>query len=349
MHLINIKEKEIQLNHFDLTVILPIRITQHRLNLINQIKNIFLDSKIPKNVNFLIVDDGSEDVYAAKIKSLCNKHAISYLYLNTLKKPFSLARARNAGANAANTTFIMFQDLDMMPYNGFYKDLLIEIDAQELVNKLNSFIMISTIYLTKEGSEVFHPSRRQFYIDKMLVNDTKYIQKFSSGTSLILLHKKHFLSIGGYDEKFFNWGHEDIDLNCRLILQDNLCKLPKEFSRDERNFNNIFEYTGWKSIYRLYGDRTFLKGIVLFHSWHETDQNTAYYSNKKINKKYFHQKLLQYEKSYVPNTTYQLTKDSILFDRYKYSISYTNRLKCRFILCTLYRNIKKYLTTKRRK
>ena len=167
--------------------------------------------------------------------------------------------------------------------------------------------------------------------------DFNLIDKFSSATSLILLNRQHFKSIGAYDEMFSKWGHEDIDLNCRLILADNLFSLPKHFSRDERNFNNIFEYRGWKSIYRLYGDRTFLKGIVLFHSWHETDQKNEYYSNKNKNKKRFHSNLKKYLREYIPRDTYQINKKSILFDRYQHSISFKNRMKPR-----LYYEIKRF-------
>lgn len=324
-----------------LTIILPIRITEDSINLLDKISNYKLDIDIPSIIDFIIVDDGSEEKYSILIQSICSNLSIKYIYLNTTKLPFSLARIRNNGAKEALTPYIMFQDLDMLPYKGFYNDLINEINIQNLKTNRKKFIMISCIYLTEEASATFDPNSKQFYLDKLLIRDKKYIDKFSSGTSLILLNKDYFFEIGGYDEKFFRWGHEDIDLNCRLILKDNLYKLPQNFLKDEKNFSNIFQYEGWKSIYRLYGDRTFYKGIVLFHDWHETTNKNDYYSNKKKNKELFHKKLLEYFINYKEFKNYELHEDSILLDRYKYSNSPQNRLKCKSFFFTIYNKIKK--------
>jgi len=327
----------------DLTVILPIRVTKERIETIEHIQNIKLDNNIPSNVSFLIVDDGSEEIYSKDIKNKSQEVNAKYLYLNSSSKPFSLARARNQGAKSAKSKFIMFQDIDILPYNGFYRDIIQEIKVQEIEKRVNSFLIIGVIYLSKYASINYNSFSKQYLLDKAIIGDKKYVERYSTATSITLLHKEHFDSIGGYDEKFEKWGHEDIDLNCRLILQDNLAKLPKEFILDEKNFNNIFEYKGWKSIYRLYGDRVFFKGIVLFHYWHSTKQNSNYYANKEKNKKYFHTKLQKYIENYIEKRSYKLTKESILFDRYKYSLSPSNRLKCKSILYSIYYKIRKIM------
>lgn len=325
----------------DLTVILPIRVTENRIDTIAQISNIFLDDKLPKDILFLVVDDGSEERYSKEILFRCQELGIGYLYSDTSSQPFSLSRARNRGAQKAQSQFIMFQDIDMLPYSGFYNDIVEEIQVQGIEQRINAFMMIGVIYLTKYGTQYYSASSKQHLLDRLMVNNSEYIERYSTATSIILLHKEHFDAIGGYDENFEKWGHEDIDLNCRLILEDNLCILPDDFIKDEKNFNNIFEYRGWKSIYRLYGDRTFFKGIVLFHAWHPTHQDSDYYSNKIKNKKYFHDKLEKYIERYKDKLMYQIDKKSILFDRYQYSISPSNRLKCQSIVYTLYHKIRK--------
>jgi len=327
-----------------LSIILPLRVTKEREEILNQLSYIYLDSKMPDVIEFIVVDDGSIQKYAFEIELKCKELEISYIYLNTQEKDFSLARARNNGAKNASSNLIMFQDIDMMPYDNYYNDLLNEINIQNILNNKKSFLMISSIYLTQEATNHYKAFNKQFLIDKMIINDSKYIEKFSTGTSLILLNKEHFFNIGAYDENFVNWGHEDIDLNCRLILEDNFVKLPLDFLKDEKNFNNIYQYSGWKSIYRLYGDRTFLKGIVLFHAYHKTESDTDYYLNKKNNKSYFHQKIKIKIIEYKAKNNYIITTESILFDRYKFSLSKENRLKCNSYFHLLLKKIKLKLT-----
>jgi len=324
-----------------LTIILPIRVTEDRINLIEQLDYINLD-KNNKNIEFIVVDDGSSLFYREKIEKKCNILNIKYIFVNTENRDFSIARARNRGAESSSTPFIMFQDIDMMPYKGFYKELINEIKIQNLFNKPTHFIMIGTIYLTQKGTKEYKPHLKNLFIDRLLLNDKEYIDRYSTATSLIIINKDFFLSLNGYDEKFEKWGHEDIDFNCRIILKNNLVKLPEEFILDEKNFNNIFEYKGWKSIYRLYGDRTFIKGIVLFHSWHPISIDNDYYANRTKNKNYFHTKLKGYLKEYKQKSGYVLSKESILFDRYKYALSPNNRLKCKSFFYAIYYKLKKF-------
>ena len=331
-----------------LSIILPIRMTESRTELLSQIDNISLDEMIPPEIEFIIVDDGSPSPYASQIQEKCHTLNLRYLRLMSQAEPFSLARTRNAGAAIAEGEFIMFQDLDILPYHGFYRDLLIEIEAQELAKSISSFLMIGVIYLTREGTESYQPDKKHYYIDKMLQHDEAYIQKHSSGTSHILLHKKHFETLGGYDEYFSKWGHEDIEFNARLILQDNLYSLPSNFLKDERNFSNIYQYEGWKSLYRLYGDRTLYKGIVLFHAWHSNDKESSYYDNKLKNKHYFHRKLEAHLQAYQKKQGYQLSSKSPLLDRYQYARSPENRLQCKSLLQTIYFTLKKKFRTSKK-
>ncbi|MGN5477232.1 hypothetical protein ACTMU2_11060 [Cupriavidus basilensis] len=49
----------------------------------------------------------------------------------------------------------MFQDADLMPYPGFYADILRECAVSGLDASADNFLMIGVIYLTRRATEQF--------------------------------------------------------------------------------------------------------------------------------------------------------------------------------------------------
>ncbi|MGN5477231.1 hypothetical protein ACTMU2_11055 [Cupriavidus basilensis] len=110
-----------------------------------------------------------------------------------------------------------------------------------------------------------------------MVDDKTAIEKFSTGTSVTVWRRDYFLASGGNDAEFNGWGYEDLEYATRAIRRRKLFPLPSEFALDYRNFQSVVEYKGWKSVYRLFGDLTFQKGIVMFHAWHPVEQDSRYW------------------------------------------------------------------------
>ena len=193
--------------------------------------------------------------------------------------------------------YILPQDIDLMPYPGFYQDLMNEIIVQDLEGNTDNFIMIGVVYLDKDATSEFmglNPElRRQYYLNQLLM-DSSSIEKFSTGTSLTVYNRSYFLIRGGNDEDFNGWGFDDIEFNCRCIRKLKRFPLPDQFGLDYKNFKTITEYKGWKSIYRLFGDMTFNKGIVMFHAWHPVDNKSSYTKEKNNNKIMFEKKLKRF-------------------------------------------------------
>jgi len=56
-------------------------------------------------------------------------------------------------------------------------------------------------------------------IDLVWEKDDQFIRKRGNGKGgRVALKRKHFYAVGGYDEKFcLGWGHEDMDMNSRLL------------------------------------------------------------------------------------------------------------------------------------
>ncbi len=278
-----------------LTVIIPIRATKSR-DISKRLKYSISDKQLNKEkVEFLVVDDGSSEQEHLNHKKICDELNIKYIYIQSQDSNICMSRARNIGAIHSISKYIMFMDVDLYPYNGFYNDVLNEIKISNLDNYANDFLMFGAIYLTKElGNNLFFNTdedlRKNLLLHKLFEDDKDYIEKFSTGTSVNVYNRYNYLSHGGYDEDFEKWGYEDLEFNCRMIYSSRKFPMPSNHFLDYQNFQNIVQYKGWKSIYRLFGDMSFHKGIVLFHIWHEVDEQSDYIQGKEKNKELFEKK-----------------------------------------------------------
>ncbi|WP_454738213.1 capsular polysaccharide export protein, LipB/KpsS family [Cupriavidus necator] len=278
-----------------LTVAIPVRWASERSDLLDRLAFAKMDTDLPESVEILVVDDGSPIDLAKRLSVECTQLGYSYHRLETEHLPFSIGRARNAAAQSGLSDCIMFQDVDLMPYAGFYRDVLREAIINGLDDSVDNFLMFGVIYLTESATKEFRETdpelRRQKYIQLLLQNDKSAIEKFSTGTSVTVWRRDYFLATGGNDPDFNGWGYEDLEYACRAIRRRKMFPLPSEFSLDYRNFQSITEYKGWKSIYRLFGDMTFQKGMVLFHAWHPVEHKSDYMAAKAKNRLLFEKKL----------------------------------------------------------
>lgn len=295
-----------------LSVVLPVRLSADRLDLLDRLSFFLMDSIIPESIEFVVVDDGSLHEHSILIQQKCKDLDIKYFRVNSELEHFSAGRARNFAAQNVTSKFIMFQDVDLMPYDGFYRDALNECYVQKLDKFADRFVMFGVIYLTKEASIEFVNTDQQFrknqFINYLLEDNHAKIEKFSTGTSVTIWRRDHYLCTGGNDPDFEGWGYEDLEYACRAIRRNRKFALPDVFYKDHKNFMTVHEYKGWKSTYRLFGDLTFNKGMVLFHYWHPVDEKGSYIKQKVNNKKLFNQKLESFAKNgtepnYLPSNS----------------------------------------------
>ena len=302
-----------------LNVVLPVRVSSDRLDLLDRLSYFTLDEEIPEAVSFTVIDDGSESSSSLLIEKKCQELNINYHKINSELEHFSVGRVRNVAAQLTNAQYIMFQDVDLMPYDGFYQQALNECQIQKLDEYADRFVMFSVVYLTQEASQEFLATpkslRKNLFLNYLFEDNKEKIEKFSTGTSVTIWRRDHFLCTGGNDSDFEGWGFEDLEYACRAIRRNRKFPLPSQFNLDYRNFMSIQEYKGWKSVYRLYGDITFQKGIVLFHCWHPVDDKSPYIKQKEKNRKLFEKKLELFAKNGVePSPLQRFSKGrSLLF------------------------------------
>jgi len=278
-----------------ITIVIPLRVSPDRTDALTRLQQHMPPGELPDAYQVLVVDDGSEDRYAADLRAICEANGISYLPLKSHGEIFSIGRCRNFGAMFARSQYIFFQDVDLLPPQDFYADILAEISIQKLEQNSADFLMVPCVYLTDKGTREFFATdpalRRKKFLDFALKGDRERIEKVSTGTSINLYSRTYYLARGGNDSDFSGWGYEDLEFNCRCIRLVRKFPLPEQWLLEAGNFANQYEYRSWKAVYRLFGDLLWGKGVTMFHAWHTVTDTSQYTAKTRQNRELFLKKL----------------------------------------------------------
>lgn len=158
----------------------------------------------------IIIDDGSTDDTKKLINTYVNDSRVFYTF-QTNKGPSS---ARNKGVNLSKANYIAFLDAD----DEWHKDKL-KIQMDTIINKNLNFIGSTYQY------EVFDNYINDIKLNKYSFNSLLLKTRFS--TPGVLMAKKLFIEIGGFDENLKY--AEDNDLWLRIATNYDLyiIELPK--------------------------------------------------------------------------------------------------------------------------
>ena len=284
-----------------LTCILPFRHGAERADYRERLRHPLMDRAIPRDISFILVDDGSAKETIRETREICRKLGYSYIYIDSGNDDFSVGRCRNIGAMHAMSDFIFMQDIDLMPYPGFYRDILNEIEIQGMRQNSKHFLMVPYIFLSREATLKFGNSdealRRQTFLHFAITGRRDMVEKISTGTSANVYNRLWYLSRGGNSSDFAGWGYEDLEFNTRMIRHLNFFPTPREWSVEQYNFNSVLEWRTYKASYRLFGDMLMMKGVALFHAWHETVEESSYIAKKHLNRDIFIKKLAAFPRT----------------------------------------------------
>lgn len=280
------------MNNPILSVIIPIRTTEN-YDIIERIT--FKKRDIPKSdIEFILVNDGSNKEDSLKIEKICTENNIKYVYIDSQDKHFSLARARNKGVQTARGRYVLIEDVDFLPYIGFYDDIVDEINLFELDKKTEDFIVIPCIFLSKNASKDFILDNSRIHakkiIQKYLEYDINYFENGIPAGSLLVMSRHHYLSIGGQNEAFSRWGFEDHEFAERLLQFS--CKFPEpknKMAYKDTIYGEYTSYEGFRARYRLYGDIVAAQGIYAFHMHHPISSAFRSPKIRQENKNIFNQ------------------------------------------------------------
>jgi len=240
----------------------------------------------PDNVLIYIVDSGSPSHISELIKEMCLKKEAEYIYYPSSNEIFSIGRARDVGAMYSNTDFVFFQDLDLLPYDTFYHELINEIENQRLYENAYDFLMVPCLFLTQQGSKEYiqlkGKDRKSIFFEHFISNNKEKIHSYAPGTSALVVNRMHYLSIGGHQKEFAGHGFEDFELIHRLAYLSNKFSRPNNYYKDFKKWQTN-NYIGFRSMFRLFGDILMMKGVFICHLWHPPYKKGSFYviQNKK--------------------------------------------------------------------
>jgi predicted glycosyltransferase involved in capsule biosynthesis len=271
-----------------LTVLITVRVASH-YDMIERLRFRLLDTIMPKTVNFLVIDEGSALTDAVGLKDVCANLGFDYLRIETQKSLFCLAGARNIGASHTNSKYIMFEDVDLFPYPGYYQDILDEIGIQELDRYSSRFLTVPCLYLSEDatkGALAGEISKNEIIHDHLTKGSM--VQTALPASSVLVINRMFYLSIGGSNDEFKGWGLEDLELAYRLVRGAKMFKSPQDHRwLIEGGYATSTQYRGWRAQFRLHGELLARKSIYSFHAHHPKDNSWRNPELHKANKAIF--------------------------------------------------------------
>lgn len=176
-----------------------------------------LVTAIPEQTPIVLVDNGRTNTFA-------NLPADRNVRIVRLDNNLGFGRGCNAGADAAETPWILFLNPDAKPYPGAIEALL------EATTQYPSAVAFNPRIYNEDGSPYFKRRSwllpRQLYMKKGWPSEDAVVPILSGAA--LFVSKKSFDYIGGFDPNIFMY-HEDDDLSLRLAALGEL-----RFVRDSR-------------------------------------------------------------------------------------------------------------------
>jgi GT2 family glycosyltransferase len=171
----------------------------------------------------VVIDNASTDGSAVELE---NKFPPQSLRLERLSRNLGFAAANNLGARLARGKWLALLNNDAFPSPDWLECLLTAAEnhpdygffASRLIQAENQTLLDGT-------GDIYHVSGmawRRHYNMSVTQTGVEQEEVFSPCAAAALYRRELFLSIGGFDEDYFNY-HEDIDLGFRLRLQDSRC------------------------------------------------------------------------------------------------------------------------------
>lgn len=195
----------------DVTVLIGIRDrTDHRLA--NALRSIREQTHPAERVHPLVVDYGSEPAAAARAKEMCEAFDAEYVRVDDVRV-WSRSRCLNVGIRRTRTTFLLTGDADILLSPDYLASAI-----RTLRRSPASVICASMLDLPERADGVVrgaaaHSGPLELQRWKAWCRP-RFDWDLHPSISLTWTVLHHL--IGGYDEYYEVWGHEDLDLMRRL-------------------------------------------------------------------------------------------------------------------------------------
>lgn len=275
---------------YALSVIVPFRCeNKESFYLFERLKNLIENFKSADDlpIEFIVVDSGSIEKYQIECKDFCNKNNIIYLYHDSVGKPFSIGACRDYGVVHARGKAVSFLDVDLRVSSDYWVRLLNLMQAWGISKYKKSFLAVPCLYLTQEGTIDFLERVDDLkFIDiymRYLQGDKVYVESFALCSSVMIVDRIHYLSVGGHDPEFQGHGYEDFELYHRLLCEENIIPKADDYYRDQKTWDT-YTYKGFRSHLSIVARPALMANLFVVHLWHPRPKNLSFYSSEKLSK-----------------------------------------------------------------
>lgn len=187
-----------------------------------------------KNLEVIIVDDGSKDNTRKIVKSFGDRHKNVFLIKNNHQGP---GASRNLGAKKSKGEILVFVDADMTFDENYIKNLVRPFQLyKDIIGTTHSYeVAINTDNLWSNlwGKErVKHKSQK---------NVKK--PKFLKGHIFRAIDKKKFLDLGGFDPRYGYADDQSLWINHRVspvLASNTIC-----YHKNPETLNSVYKQSRW--------------------------------------------------------------------------------------------------------
>ena len=301
-----------------LSVIIPVRVSSDREYVLSNLKRQLVETDGVKLVNFIVVDSGSNEHYSKILKSICKSHNVKYLFHDSRGETLAVGAARDFGAQYAMSDILMFMDVDLVWDTNFYEKIIDEIRLRKMTVYINSFFLVPCFYLSENGSNEFLEidRKRAFYQVRRWheYQTVGKIDSYAPSTSVVVVNRDHYLSLGGHRKEFYGHGCEDFELIHRLAANFPKFSRPTNYYLNKGNYESI-EYEGFRALFSLYGEIAMRSSLFLIHIWHPRPNKGAYHGSMHRNRKLLTDLMVSYDQDKIgpsPLADLNLTKKTLI-------------------------------------
>lgn len=265
-----------------LSVIIPFRNDHAIKHLIPRLSFTCLEASNVRDIEFIVADSGSDIESARQISAICADNNVKYVYHPTEGQVFSIGEARDFGVMHASADVVTFIDIDFRFPTDFWGRLVSFIRSFGLPGNKKSFFVVPLLYLTQDGTAEFEHSvgdeRFSSILLKWLHGDTDTVQNMAPCSSIIVVNRLHYLSIGGHRKEFRGHGYEDFELVHRLLDEDKTIQRAENYYKDNKAWD-ASTYNGFRAQFALLGRPAMIFNLFGVHLWHPRPKAAGFYNS----------------------------------------------------------------------
>lgn len=209
-----------------------------------------------------------------------------------IKGIFSPGVIRNSIILDVTHDYIFLNDSDLVINPRLSKEILEQRNKVQKIGK-NAFEMYPCLYLTKEETERFDGDF-QGCLESFLRGENHRVEGIALASSCLLMNRKWFLQLGGFDEQFVGHGGEDLELIDRLTRHYPIGPRPADYGLNIKA-QHPGDYQGFRRYFSYYALPHLFAGRFLVHQWHPRPLTHPYHKRRAGNDQLLEQMLSRSE------------------------------------------------------